>query len=635
MALQLTSGTGRRLAAAFACLVAVAMAGGEGAGQVVVQRPAGLPAQNQNQAPEPPATGVIAGVVVIADSGHPLDKVRLNLSGREIRGSRSMQTDDDGRFVFPALPAGLYTLSASRSGYVGVVYGQTQPGAGRSGTPIQLAEGQKLTDIKMSIPRGGVVTGTVFDEKGRPSVGTSVRVSRWSMSNGERRLTSAGSSSTDDRGIYRVYGLAPGQYVVHAIPRNQTVSVSYIESVERIEETLARVNVVSGGGVVWTGDSGVSIQVPELPGNDDAREGYAPVYYPSTLDLAAAQAVDVGVSQEKTGIDLNLQQVPLATITGQVLVPPGISMTNIRIRLVNTGVTVPGMSTPSSRAGRDGAFTFRAVPPGQYRAVAVNTARNVPANAVAPLLGGVALPPGNNRLQFWAAADVQVFGQPVNGLTMVMQPGQVVSGQVVFQGTALPPPENLRRVRLSLSPASSASQAGISSVSTNLDENGHFQFLGVVPGEYRLRASSGVSGWWAKSAMAGGRDVLDSMLTVTERESIANLTLTMVDRSAGVRGVLQDAMSRPTADYTVILFPADPRYWLPLSRRIHATRPATDGQFAFSALPAGDYRLAAVTDVESGAWYDPEFLRQLLAASIPIPIGEGEARVQNMRVAGR
>jgi hypothetical protein len=305
------------------------------------------------------------------------------------------------------------------------------------------------------------------------------------------------------------------------------------------------------------------------------------------------------------------------------------------VRLVNTGVDVPGLSTPSARAGRDGTFTFRSVPPGQYRAVAVNSVRNVPANAVAPLLGGAMLPDGNNRLQFWAASEVSVFGQPVTNVTLVMQAGMIVSGQVEFRGTSLSPPENLRRVRLMLTPMASTSQGGVSSVSTNLDENGRFQFLGVVPGDYRLRATSGTSGWWPRTALLGGRDVLDTHLTVTDRESIANLRVTMTDRAGEVTGTLQDAMSQPTADYTVILFPSDRRYWLPLSRRIHGTRPATDGRFRFDDLPAGDYRLAAVTDVETGMWYDPDFLSPLLAASVPVPLSEGEQRVQNLRVAGR
>jgi hypothetical protein len=266
--------------------------------------------------------------------------------------------------------------------------------------------------------------------------------------------------------------------------------------------------------------------------------------------------------------------------------------------------------------------------------MAVASIRDVPPNVFSLFLGGAPPPGEDDRLQFWAAADVTVSGQPVTGLLLAMQPGMIVSGQVVFQGATLAPPENLRRARLSLAPALAASEAGVSSVRAELDEDGRFQFLGVVPGEYRLQAS-GMSGWWPKSAMVAGQDVLDGTLTVTGRESVTGLTLTMADRHASVSGLLQNQLAQPIADYTVILAPADTRYWVPRSRRIRATRPGTDGLFTFGSLPAGDYRLAAVVDVEPGRWYDPAFLEQLLPASIAVRLGEGEQRVQNIRVAGQ
>jgi hypothetical protein len=82
----------------------------------------------------------------------------------------------------------------------------------------------------------------------------------------------------------------------------------------------------------------------------------------------------------------------------------------------------------------------------------------------------------------------------------------------------------------------------------------------------------------------------------------------------------------------LILFPADARFWSGQSRRIRSTRPATDGQFSFQGIPAGDYRLAAMIDVEQGAWFDPAFLQEIDAASTPVRIAEGEQKVQNLQV---
>ena len=63
-------------------------------------------------------------------------------------------------------------------------------------------------------------------------------------------------------------------------------------------------------------------------------------------------------------------------------------------------------------------------------------------------------------------------------------------------------------------------------------------------------------------------------------------------------------------------------------------RPDTAGRFTFRQLPAGDYRLTAVTDVEQGEWFDPAFLEQLLNASIAVSLRDGEKKTQDIKVAG-
>ena len=110
-------------------------------------------------------------------------------------------------------------------------------------------------------------------------------------------------------------------------------------------------------------------------------------------------------------------------------------------------------------------------------------------------------------------------------------------------------------------------------------------------------------------------------------------SVTMVESLATLSGTLQDSSGRPTANYTVIVAPADPRFWTPQSRRIQAARPATDGRFSFRNLPAGDYRIVALDDVEPESWFDPEFLRQLVPASIAVTLADGQTTVQDVRIS--
>jgi hypothetical protein len=63
-------------------------------------------------------------------------------------------------------------------------------------------------------------------------------------------------------------------------------------------------------------------------------------------------------------------------------------------------------------------------------------------------------------------------------------------------------------------------------------------------------------------------------------------------------------------------------------------RPGTDGKFTVRNLPAGSYSIVAVTDVEPGEWYDPEFLSQLASAAMRVTLSEGEKKTQDIRIAG-
>ena len=82
--------------------------------------------------------------------------------------------------------------------------------------PIQLADGQQIKGLDVRLPRGGVIGGHVFDERGDPAPGVRVRVLRFQYVQGERRMAPAGASQTDDQGAFRVWGLNPGDYYLDA-----------------------------------------------------------------------------------------------------------------------------------------------------------------------------------------------------------------------------------------------------------------------------------------------------------------------------------------------------------------------------------------------------------------------------------
>ena len=131
------------------------------------------PAQ-QAAAEAKPVKGRIAGRVSAADTGRPVRRARVFLSGSQVQGGRGVLTNDEGAFELTELPEGRYTLTAGKTGFITLAYGQRRPL--QAGIPIQLADGQQLTGLDFRLPRGSVIAGHVFDETGDPLPGANVRV---------------------------------------------------------------------------------------------------------------------------------------------------------------------------------------------------------------------------------------------------------------------------------------------------------------------------------------------------------------------------------------------------------------------------------------------------------------------------
>ncbi|MDQ3486529.1 MAG: carboxypeptidase-like regulatory domain-containing protein [Acidobacteriota bacterium] len=616
-----------------ACLLSMMCADAAFA-QVVAPRDA-LPTGQQQ--PPPVGTAEISGTVLMAGGTQPARKTRVSLSGVELRGGRSATTDDSGRFSFTALPAGRYSLTANRPGHVSVTYGQRQPG--RPGTQISLSDGQKFgADIQ--IPKGSVITGTVLDENGEPAPQTSVRVMRVVMSNGERTLSTSNAASTDDRGIYRAFGLMPGEYVVCATPRNpNTTDFGRMEAMEQEMRALQTAAAqVSAEQTQAIRDRIVSIQGSMPAGDVEAPPGYAPICYPGTIAASSATPIPLGISEERGAVDFQLQLAPLARIEGVVINSTGAPLTQTSVSLRDASSLGGSTLNMEARPDGEGRFRLQSVPPGQYRLTArsaIAPPRPGPGQqetsvgrgrGAAPPAAAVSARP--QPITVWAAADVSVDGRTLSNVVLSLQLGVNVSGQVTFEG-AQPPPTDLTRIRVNMSPVGQTPFGG--ATSAQVDAAGRFSLQGVPPGRYRLSAT-GAGGWTTESAVMGGQDTLDFPFEVKGNQNLQGVTITMTDRRTELNGKVLDGQNQPAVDYTIVIFPADHRYWAGGSRRIQTTRPSTDGSFTFRNLPPGDYRIATPIDLEPAGLSDPAVLQQLEGASMRVTLQPGETKVQNIRL---
>jgi uncharacterized protein (DUF2141 family) len=363
----------------------------------------------------------------------------------------------------------------------------------------------------------------------------------------------------------------------------------------------------------------------------DTPTGYAPVYYPNATMASGAQNVTLGVSEERSGVDIALQLVPMARVSGAISGAAGAAgSTQVVLTPTNTPVPVPGPRT--TRLAADGHFSFGAVPPGSYT-VTVFTPQggfSAMAKMMADFGAGGAKPgPPPEFSQSWASADVVVDGRPLSPLALVLQPGVAVSGRVMFSGAA--PQPDLTRLRVAVAAVGNGPERSAQPPSVTVDAGGHFTVTGVIPGRYRVTVASPAP-WSIASAVVSGRDAMDFPFEVKPGEETGVVAVTMSDRSTAIGGTLVDGTGRPTSDFTVVAFAADSTFWTSDTRRIQTTRPSTDGRFGFRGLPPGDYRVAVVSDVEPGRWLDPAWLRQLVPSSVALTLADGQHATQDLRV---
>src|SRR5207248_3737528 len=170
-------------------------------------------------------SGLIAGRVVEASTRRPIAGVIVTPAEPAVRlpnpsaPTGGVLTNANGQFVIRGLGAGLLFLTAVKGGYVPATYNQRRPGG--SGQGIRLEGGQRVVDLEVRMWKHGVISGTVVDEAGDPVIGARVAALGSTFIAGRRRPVPGPTAVTDDRGMYRIAGLTPGDYAI-VVPATQT-----------------------------------------------------------------------------------------------------------------------------------------------------------------------------------------------------------------------------------------------------------------------------------------------------------------------------------------------------------------------------------------------------------------------------
>ena len=362
----------------------------------------------------------VAGITVAATSSS---------SPLENRTVAKATTDDDGKYQLTELAAGQFTIMPLAKAFVASTSGGYKP----PGQSITVAEGETITKIDFALIRGGVITGRITDTDGRPVIGERVNVVAKDASDASPPLTvfDGSRNKTDDRGIYRVYGLSPGNYKVS------------------IGQAAAAANVAIMG----------------MGGSQ-----YIKTFYPGVTEEAKATLLEINEGTEVTNIDLVARKsVRGFSVSGRVVDAdsgqPVASMFVVHSSLNEGTQQLGGINFSGGQTDANGKFRLDNIQPGHYAAYTLST--------------------GEATNSYSDQTPFDVVDADVSGIEIKVRRGATISGVAVVENNFDPAVTSLLQT-VSLF-AFSTTKGGTPSFSrAQINRDGSFSFSGLAPGKVQM-----------------------------------------------------------------------------------------------------------------------------------------------------
>jgi hypothetical protein len=490
---------------------------------------ASLSAQSPNKPAAPKlALGSVSGRVTIKDKPAPAVVVGLRKSDvmSPYEPYSKGVTDANGFYRIANVAAGTYVIMTAAPGFV-------VSDSGRKGVVVN--EDESVEDINFSLVRGGVITGKVTDADGRPVIQQQVEVYRaqnLDVRTPQRPAYAEFSGQTDDRGIYRIFGISAGRY-----------------------------KVACGRGEEGYG------------GYSPIQAAYKQVFHPDAAESAKATVIEVSEGSEANNVDISLGRlVQTYSVSGRVINAEGGSPApNTRFGIQRTvGQRTEFVNTLGTSNAR-GDFVLEGLIPGNY------TVMTLPGPATDMRTDG---------------STFDVVDQDVTGVVVKLVRGASISGIAVFETDDKAARSKFGEMKLRGYVQSNATYSN--SASSTIAADGSFRLSGFGSGQV-VMSLGGTVGPYPPKGFSISRIERDGIVTthidVKDGEQVTGVKIFIGYGTAVLRGVINVENGPLPAGARLYA-----RLVKPGESIAYIRPPVVDerGHFSMEGVPAGVYELSVI-----------------------------------------
>jgi protocatechuate 3,4-dioxygenase beta subunit len=487
----------------------------------------------QTDSKEP--SGAISGKVTVENS--PLQGVTVmvvpgsGMQGPSLQSAVAGRatTDDQGAYHITGLAAGEYTIYP----FAPAFYYPSSQFYGVSGKALNLEAGENAEGIDFKLTRGGVITGKITDSSGKALVEERVQIQH--IDENRQRLPMSfnpNNFTTDDRGLYRMYGLEPGRYLV-SVGRDLRSGGTY------------------GGG---------------------PHRFYPLTFYPNASDETGAEVIEIAPGGEAANVDIALGKTAIAyTVRGRVVSSDtGQPVSDV---IVGYGTTRPdgginGMAFNSnSQTDSRGEFRIEGITPGQYAAFAV---------------------PMNDGDFYSDPASFQVVEADIEGIQVTVHQGGSIAGIATVEGASDPSvTATISQLRLMAHSMQAGAPGNMYVQPKPIAPDGSFRLTGLSPGKMRISLSdpNQFNGLSMTRIELDGADQ-SAGIDLAAGQQITGVRIVLSYGSGSIRGQVK-IQGGTLTDSTPLMVTA--RKTGPQPGPVKSARVDARGQFIIQGLVDGEY----------------------------------------------